>query len=453
MYKDQLWQSALAEIEISISKANFLTWFRSTSLVSRKDGLAVVAVPNTFTKEWLENKYNRLVLRSLRNVANDVKEIRFIIRSQTPEPEQKILKKKEAETVVLESQFNFNEIDADKETNLNPRYTFDSFVVGPSNELVHAAAHSISKNLGTVYNPLFIYGGVGLGKTHLLQAVGNSVVGSDPDKKVKYVTSEHFTREVVMGIKNNEMEKLKDTYRKIDLLLIDDIQFISGKEKTQEEFFHTFNALYEKNKQIVLSSDRPPKAILTLEERLRSRFEGGMIADIIPPDYETRLAILKTKAAEKKYVIDEEVLALIAKSITKNIRELEGALNQIIATARLTGANPPLEKIELILNSNKQQIKNKLTTKTILKTVSDFYDIKEETLINQSRKREIVRPRQICMYLIRKELKSSYPFIGESFGGRDHTTVMHACSKIDKELQNNEDLVEELNLIKSRFYS
>jgi len=453
MYKDQLWQVALAEIEISISKANFLTWFRSTSLVSRKDGLAVVAVPNTFTKEWLENKYNRLVLRSLRNVASDVKDIKFVIRSQTPELEQKAAKKKEAETVILENQLNFSEVSSDKETNLNPRYTFDSFVVGSSNELVHAAAHSVSKNLGVVYNPLFIYGGVGLGKTHLLQSIGNAVIAASPEKKVRYVTSEHFTREVVMSIKNNEIEKLKDNYRKVDLLLIDDIQFISGKEKTQEEFFHTFNALYEKNKQIVLSSDRPPKAILTLEERLRSRFEGGMIADIIAPDYETRLAILKTKAGEKKYEVDDEILAFIANSVTKNIRELEGSLNQLIATSRLTGVAPSLEKVEMILNSNKQQAKNKLTTKTIIKIISDFYDVKEEALINQSRKREVVRPRQICMYLIRKELKNSYPFIGERFGGRDHTTVMHACNKVDKELQNNEDLVEEINLIKGRFYS
>lgn len=454
MNKEELWQAALADIEVSISKANFLTWFKSTSVISEKDGVVTLAVPNTFTKEWLENKYNRLILRSLRNLVGGIKEVKFNIRSYNKDKDKKGIKKRNEEIIILESQLNFPEVEADSETNLNPKYTFDSFVVASSNELAHAASLAVSNNLGAVYNPLFLYGGVGLGKTHLLQAIGNEVAKKSGEKKrIKYVSSERFTHEVVTAIRTGTMEKFKETYRQVDLLILDDVQFLSGKEKTQEEFFHTFNALYEKNKQIVLSSDRSPKAIPTLEERLRSRFEGGMIADITQPDYETRLAILKTKSAEKKFGIEEDILNIIAEKITSNVRELEGALNQVIATARLTGNPPSVDKIKKLLDSSQKQNKNKITPKTIIRIVSEFYDVKEEDLINKSRKREIVFPRQICMYLIRGELKNSYPFIGERFGGRDHTTVMHACDKISKGIESSETLSEEINLIKSRLYS
>jgi len=453
MNKEELWQSALTEIELSISKANFITWFKKTSIVSKKDGVVLLSVPNSFTKEWLENKYNQLVLRSLRNLTSEIKDIKFTITSQPQEVVEKVGPKKEAEVARLESQLNFPEVETDRETNLNPRYTFESFIVGPSNELAHAAAIATSKNPGTIYNPVFIYGGVGLGKTHLLQSVGNAVLKNHPKKKVVYISLERFMYEFINAIKNKGVEKFKDRYRKVDFLIIDDIQFISGKERTQEEFFHTFNTLFEKNKQIILSSDRPPKAITSLEERLLSRFEGGMIADITPPDYEVRLAILKTKTVEKKYDLDDQILEFIAKSITTNIRELEGALNRVIATARLSGSTPSYEKVKIMLDSNQKQLRSKITPKNIIKIVSEFYDVKEEALINQSRKREIVYPRQVCMYLIREELKNSYPFIGERFGGRDHTTVMHACSKISRELQTNDSLIEEINLIKSRLYN
>lgn len=454
MTKEELWTAALAEIEVSISKANFLTWFRNTAILSKKDGVVVVAVPNTFTKEWLENKYDRLVLRSVRNLANDIKDIKFVIRSHAIEADKKAPGRKEADVAaILDGQLGFNEVETDKETNLNPRYSFDSFVVGSSNELAHAASVSVAQNPGVVYNPFFVYGGVGLGKTHLLQAIGNVVRKNDPKKKVKYVSSERFTYELITAIKNRGTESFKEAYRQVDLLIVDDIQFISGKETTQEEFFHTFNALYEKNKQIVLSSDRPPKAIPTLEERLRSRFEGGMIADIIPPDYETRLAILRAKVVEKELSLDEDILEYVANAFTTNIRELEGALNRIVATARLSNSTPSLEKAKAVLASHQDKTKNKVTPKIIIKAVSDFYDVREEALIDKSRRREIVRPRQICMYLIRKELKNSYPFIGERFGGRDHTTAMHACFKISEELRVNESLAEEIDLIKSRFYS
>jgi len=451
--KDELWRTAMSEIEVSISKANFLTWFKNTSIISRKEGVVLLSVPNAFTKEWLENKYNHLVLRALRNASNDIKEIKFTIGVRPSEAERRKSIHREEE-MLEETQLNFTDIvDVDRETNLNPKYTFETFIVGSSNELAHAASLAVSNNLGGTYNPLFIYGGVGLGKTHLLQAIGNAVLKENTKKKVKYVTSERFTSEIIGAIRSQGMEKVKEAYRYVDLLIIDDVQFLSGKEKTQEEFFHTFNALYERNKQIVLSSDRPPRAIPTLEERLRSRFEGGMIADIIPPDYETRLAILKNKATEKQFTVDEEILAYVADNITNNIRELEGALNRLIASAHLAGSSPSLEKVKTLISTSQQQLRSKLTPKTIIKTVSEFYDVKEEDLINQSRKREIVKPRQVCMYLIRAELKNSYPFIGERFGGRDHTTVMHAVSKIERELQSDESLNEELNLIRGRLFN
>jgi len=451
MSTEELWQTSLAEIEVSISKANFLTWFRNTSIINKKEGLVVLAVPNAFTKEWLENKYHQIILRALRNAANDVKEIKFIIDAHAAEKlAQQKQRVEESRSSTFDGQLGFSDISVDKETNLNPKYTFESFIVGSSNELAHAAALAVSENLGAVYNPLFLYGGVGLGKTHLLQSIGNAVLKKHSRKRVRYVTSEQFTSEIVSAIRKQGMQDIKDEYRWVDLLIIDDVQFISGKVKTQEEFFYTFNALYEKNKQIVLSSDRPPSAIPTLEERLRSRFEGGMIADISVPDYETRLAILRTKVLEKGLDIDEKTLEFVADSITSNIRELEGALNRIVATMRLGGKQPSLDKVKSLVSSNRQRISSKLTAKVIIKTVSEFYDVKEEQLVNQSRKREIVKPRQVCMYLIREELKNSYPFIGDRFGGRDHTTVMHAVNKITREIERDGSLAEEINLIKGR---
>jgi chromosomal replication initiator protein len=455
MDKDELWQSALAEIELLLSKANFVTWFKNTSITSKKDGVVLISTPNTFIKEWLESKYCLLILKTLRGKSGDIKEIKFSIKPRSGEQEKKLSKKKEQTTAVFaDHQINLNEtIIPDKETNLNPKYTFDSFIVGSSNQLAHATAISVSKNLGTTYNPLFIYGGVGLGKTHLLQAIGNEILKENPNHKVRYMASERFLGELINSIRNKTIDKFKEEYKKINLLIVDDIQFIAGKEKTQEEFFHIFNELYANNNQIVLSSDRPPKAITTLEERLRSRFEGGMIADITAPDYETRMAILKAKLIEKNLgELGDDVLGFIATTFTKNIRELEGALNRVVMTSKVVGFAPTLDKVKSILATTSSANNTKTTYKAIIKAVSDFYDIKEEELINQSRKREIVLPRQICMYLMREELKSSYPFIGEKFGGRDHTTVMHAYNKIGKELQNNENMVEELNIIKNRIY-
>lgn len=448
MSKEELWQAVLAQIQLNISQANFSTWFKDTGVVSYKEGLVEVSVPNSFAKEWLENKYGRSILKIIAGIDREAKEVKYVLGKselksapRTPTAESSV------------GQMEIEELTIDKETNLNPKYTFDTFVVGPSNELAHAASWAVANKPGLVYNPLFIYGGVGLGKTHLLQSIGNAVLKNFPNKKVRYIPAEKFTAGIVSSIKNHDVEAFKKKYRSIDVLILDDVQFLAGKEKTQEEFFHTFNTLYEDNKQIILSSDRPPKAIPALAERLRSRFEGGMIGDIGYPDYETRLAILKTKSQEKGLDFSDEVLDYIAVNIQKNIRELEGALNRLVAFQRTNNKAPDLEAAKSLLKNILLSPSKVASPKKIIESVAAFYDLREKEILSLSRKKEIVKPRQIAMYLLREELKSSYPFIGRKFGGKDHTTAIHACGKIVKELETNENLGNEIMLIKQRIYT
>ena len=445
MTQEELWQAVLAQIQLQISPANFATWFKNTRIISQKDGTVYISVPNSFAKEWLEQKYNKIIFKILRSLDKNTKGIKYEVGSAG----LKLIKKLNVYPAENE-QLEFQTFKVEKETNLNPRYTFDNFVVGPFNELAHAAAWATSQNPGQVYNPLFIYGGVGLGKTHLLQAIGNEITKNFQNKKVKYIPTEKFISKVISAIKNHSIEKLKAMYQKIDVLIIDDVQFLTGKEKTQEEFFYTFNSLYEKNKQIILSSDRPPKAIPALTERLRSRFEGGMIADISLPDLETRIAILKAKCQERKVDFPEEILNYIASNIKRNIRELEGALNILVAYQKLNGLPPDLKTTKSLLKNLTSRPNNVVSAKKILKCVADFYDIKEKDLISSSRKKEIVKPRQIAMYLLREELKASFPFIGRKLGGKDHTTAIHAYEKILKQLKTDESLGEEIELIKQR---
>ncbi len=450
MTHEELWQAVLAQIQLNISPANFSTWFKNTGIDSQKENEVVVSVPNSFAKEWLEQKYNKTIFKILNGLDGNIRQIKYAVNKS----ELKILKKNLLSSLPPEtSQLEFQEFKINQETNLNPRYTFESFIVGPFNELAQAAAWAVSKNPGQVYNPLFIYGGVGLGKTHLLQSIGNEVLKNSPEKKVKYIPSEKFTSGVVASIKSQEMESFKSKLRAIDVLIIDDVQFLAGKEKTQEEFFHTFNSLYEKNKQIVLSSDRPPKAIPALAERLRSRFEGGMIADISYPDFETRVAILKAKSQEKKAEFSEEILNYIASNIQRNIRELEGALNRLIAYQKLQNQIPDIEIAKSLLKNLIAPPPKIATPKQIIQTVASFYDLREKEILSVSRKKEIVRPRQIAMYLLREELKSSFPFIGRRFGGKDHTTAIHAYEKISKEIEKDNNLSDEINLIKQRVVS
>ena len=453
MTNEQLWQAILGEMELCISKASFTTWFKNTSILSKSENEMVVSVPNGFAKEWLENKYHKFILKAAQGICPKIVKIIYKIGGSPRQAKQKSdtasvrTERAENNATVPNSNGNSNGF-------LNSKYIFNNFVVGSNNELAFAACQAVSKNPGVVYNPLFIYGGVGLGKTHLLQSIGNEVLGNNPEKKVKYASSEKFTNELVDAIGGKNTRLFKDIYRNIDILIIDDIQFLAGKEKTQEEFFHTFNALYENNKQIVLSSDRPPKAIPEVEERLKSRFEGGMIADIGFPSYEMRLAILKAKLNEKDFEMPEESLNYIALHIQKNIRELEGALNRVIAVCELEKKYPDIKKTTSILaDLISQPIKKATTPKDILKNVAEFYSVSVEEITDKNRRKEIVKPRQVAMYLMRDEIKSSFPSIGKHIGGRDHTTAMHAYEKISKEIENGGVIEQEIHLIAERIYN
>ncbi|MCX6784956.1 MAG: chromosomal replication initiator protein DnaA, partial [Candidatus Komeilibacteria bacterium] len=333
---------------------------------------------------------------------------------------------------------------------LNPKYIFENFIVGKGNELASAAARAVADTPGQTYNPLFVYGGVGLGKTHLIQAVGNYIMAKNPKARIAYLNSEKFTNDYVQSIKNNTIEQFKKFYRTVDVLLIDDIQFMSGKEQTQEEFFHTFNTLYQANKQIILSSDKPPKAIADIEQRLVSRFEWGMIADISAPDFETRIAILQIKAAEKGLILVEEVIQYIANIIQSNIRELEGALNRLIAHHQLNQQPLTIDLVKQVLQVISTPTKGSLTPKRVIQIVCNYFDVAMPDLVGSCRRRELVIPRQIAMYLMREDLQSSYPTIGQEMGGRDHTTAIHSYNKVAEELKANERLYNDLILIRQR---
>jgi len=450
MNNTELWQSVLAQMQFHISKANFSTWFQNTEILSKNIEKITISVPNAFSKEWLSNKYNKLILKTLHDIDDSIKELEFVIKPQSSKVSQpKINIEAERPEDV---QLKFEEFKINRETNLNPRYTFTNFVVGSFNELAHAAALAVTDNPGFTYNPLFIYGGTGLGKTHLIQAIGNKIGDEQKKKKVKYISSEKFVSSIVSAIRTNSMESFKASLAPIDVLILDDIQFIAGKNKSQEEFFHVFNSLYEKNKQIVLSSDRPPNAIGELEDRLRSRFEGGMIADVSLPDYETRLVILKTKLQEKNADLPEDILDYIATNVKKNIRELEGALNKILVYNKInTELN--IEVVKKLLKGFIFSPFDVANYKKIIETVAKFYNLEEKNLFDPTRRKEIVKPRQIAMFLLRRELKYSFPAIARKFGGKDHTTAIYAYKKILQENEENNKLTEELNLIKQRIYS
>lgn len=453
MTNEELWKAVLGEMELSLSRANFTTWFKNTSVFSKDKSVVVVSVPNGFIKEWLENKFNKKILESVRNQSPETREVRYIVGRPKVE-----LVKHEFSNVLLEKEFQSRsdgdlDKDIDKATNLNKKYSFESFIVGSNNELAHAACLAVTKNLGKLYNPLFLYGGVGLGKTHLLQAVGNKIIAENNSRNILYISAERFTGSITDSIINRTIEDLKTKYSQLDLLIIDDIQFIAGKERTQEIVFTIFNELHVKNKQVVFSSDRPPKAIPALEERLRSRFEGGMIADIGIPDFETRLAILKQKSHEKNYSFDEETLTYIATNIQKNVRELEGALNRVGAFSQIYNRIPDTKEVKNILNTYLNSPYIKTSPQSVLKAVADFYNITSTDLTKRSRKKEVVKPRQVAMFLLREETKLSFPEIGQKLGGRDHSTVIHACEKIKSESSIDELLKQELVLIRERVYN
>lgn len=454
MSNEELWQTALAEIELNTSKANFITWFRSTSIVSQKENGVIIGAPNGFSKEWLENKFNKLILKTLRDISPDIRDLSFTIENKKQSALRNKKQQKKTIPYIPDEQLIFEEFTVDKETNLNPKYSFDGFIVGSSNELAYATALAVSQKPGKEYNPLFIYGGVGLGKTHLLQSIGNEVKNRKKSKKITYISCENFTNEFIHAIQDRKTKDFREKYRQVDVLIIDDIQFLAHKERTQEEFFHTFNALHENDKQIILSSDRPPKSLDSIDERLRSRFEGGMMADISYPDFELRIAILKAKMKTRKIDFPNEVVEYIAQNIQSNIRELEGALNILITSSKVNGTTINLENTKRCLTHIIKRPRKVIALKKMLKSVADFYDISEKDILSQNRKREISHPRQVLMYLMREEMKYSYPLIGSKLGGKDHTTVIHAYTKIVEHLKNNdESLIEEINLLKQEMYS
>ncbi len=456
----QVWRATLGELQVSLSPANYETWLKDTTLVDVDGDLFRVGAPNGFAKDWLENRYRSLIAQTLARIVGYSVNVEFDILD--PEPEQteaaapRAPQKAPPPTRSARIRVEPGRVGGTEGggVNLNGRYTFRTFIVGSANRLAHAASLSVAERPGEAYNPLFLYGGVGLGKTHLMHAVGNAVAQRFPRKRVVYATSEKFTNDFITSIQQGRIDDFRARYRKIDLLLIDDIQFIADKERTQEEFFHTFNAIHEDGKQIVLSSDRPPKQIVTLEERLRSRFEWGLIADLTAPDLETRIAILRTKSEEQGVRVDSDALEFIARKVASNIRELEGALNRIVAYASMQGMPISVDLAQAVLsNVLYSPRKRAITPERIAIAVSDYYDVELDALRGQKRDRAIVVPRQIAMYLMREETDVSLLRIGAELGGRDHSTVLHACKKIDQEAARNEELRRELAAVRETIYS
>ena len=453
----QVWRAALGELQVSLSPANYETWLKDTTLVDVDGDRFRVAAPNGFAKDWLENRYRSLIAQTLARVVGYSVNVEFVVREHEDDaPVESGMQEEAARPALAQVRVEPGRVGATEGggINLNPRYTFRTFIVGSANRLAHAASLSVAERPGEAYNPLFLYGGVGLGKTHLMHAVGNAVVQRYPRKKVVYATSEKFTNDFITAIREGRIDDFRARYRKIDLLLIDDIQFIADKERTQEEFFHTFNAIHEDGKQIVLSSDRPPKQINTLEERLRSRFEWGLIADLTAPDLETRIAILRTKSEEQGVRVASEALEFVARKVVSNIRELEGALNRIAAYASMQGIPITVDVAQAVLsNVLYRPSKRAVTPERIAMAVARYYDVDLEVLRGQKRDRSIVVPRQIAMYLMREETDVSLLRIGAELGGRDHSTVLHACKKIDREVARNEELRRELAAVRESIYT
>lgn len=450
MTNNQLWQAVLGEIELTLSKPNFNTWFKNTfiSLYREADGEVIIGVPNAFTQAWLQNKYHKAILQAIQNITDvNIKKIVYRVETTPPAAAAGVQS-------VTQTFLDAEKIKRLKDIGLNPKYTFENFIVGKNNELAHAACQSVSRAPGKKYNPLFVYGGVGLGKTHLIQAIGHFVLRSFEDARIRYINAEQFINDYVQSVREGKGKDFQKTYRNVDILLIDDIQFIAGKERTQEEFFHTFNTLHQKDSQLIFTADRPPSAIPGLEERLSSRFSWGMIVDVAPPDLETRIAILEAKARERNFALEKTIAQYLATIFQRNIRELEGALNKIIGHWELYNKKITQDIAKEIVSSLASQTKRgAVTAKQLIKIVADFYELKIDDLIKGGRRKELALPRQIAMYLLREDLECSYPMIGTEFDGRDHTTAMHAYHKILKEVDSSGRIKQEVDLIRERIYN
>jgi chromosomal replication initiator protein len=440
-----LWNRVLGEIERKISKPSFETWLKSTKAHSLRGDTLVIVAPNEFARDWLDSRYSHLIAETIYDITGEELSIKFITPPNQSEDDFEFQRSSKKHRKSYEESTDF------PQSMLNPKYTFDTFVIGSGNRFAHAASLAVAEAPAKAYNPLFIYGGVGLGKTHLMHAIGHYVIEHNPSAKVVYLSSEKFTNEFINAIRDNRPDDFRNKYRNVDVLLIDDIQFLAGKEQTQEEFFHTFNTLHEESKQIVISSDRPPKEIPTLEDRLRSRFEWGLITDITPPDLETRIAILRKKAKAEGFDIPNEVMLYIANQIDSNIRELEGALIRVVAYSSLINkeitADLAAEALKDIIPSTKPKV---ITIQDIQRVVGEHFNIKLEDFKAKKRTKSVAFPRQIAMYLSRELTDCSLPKIGDEFGGRDHTTVIHAHEKISKLLQSDVQLQKHIKEIQEK---
>ncbi|MDZ7726541.1 MAG: chromosomal replication initiator protein DnaA [Candidatus Campbellbacteria bacterium] len=439
----ELWDSVLVEIELSVSSATFNTWFKDTHIQKHEDGIIYISVPNQFVRDWLFNKYHKTILKAVRDRAGEVRNVEYVIGKPARTQKQKTFREQPRG-----GELPFEDVYINKEDNLNPRYDFDSFVVGPFNELAYAAAQAVIKKPGTTYNPLFIYGNTGHGKTHLIQAIGNKMKELYSGKKCYYLTSEKFAVDFLNSIQVNRVNAFKEKYRDYDVLIMDDIQFLSNKDKTQEELFHLFNALYDANKQIVFSSDKHPNYIQNLEERLKSRFGAGMIVDIPPPDHDSRVAIITAKAKHSNFSLSRESVEHLASAVEGNVRDLEGILNTVIMQAEMKGRDLDISELQSITKTSVKPRKQ-IAIKDVIKTISEFYNIDEKVIFEKTRKKEVVRPRQMIMFILREDFKISFPLIGQKLGGRDHTTVIHSCDRVREELKNNSEIYNELSQIRA----
>lgn len=440
-----LWDEFVKDVKTSLSEANYNTWFKDAFLIKINDSVAVIGVPNTFIKEWLSNKFYNLILKTFREKERTIKAVSFVVAKIDKKNK---LTKKERYQKDINSSIPVSDLLINKENNLNPRYTFETFVVGPFNELAYAASQAIIKQPGIVYNPLFIHGNTGHGKTHLIQAIGNYLKNSNESMKVFYLTSEKFYSDFMGAVQNNKVALFKEKYRKYDVLIMDDIQFLSKKEKTQEELFHLFNTLYENNKQIVFSSDKHPNFIPGLEDRLKSRFSQGMIVDIPSPDHDSRIEIIKKKSSLAGLFLEDSVIDYIASNLDGNIREIEGTINLLICHTQLKNKVITINDVKDLVKNNTKP-KKMVSVQDLVKIVSDFYGLPEESLIDKTRRKEVVRPRQIAMYILREDFNISFPTIGEKMGGRDHTTVIHSCEKVKKEIKDDKQLEQQIEEIRS----
>ncbi len=440
----ELWEYILTHVELSISPANFNTWFRNSFIVKiGEDGVVHIGVPSQFFKDWYLKKFHTLLLKIVRDVSYEFRNIEYLIVKD----ENRRLPK-EVKNVRGALELPLDDFYINKSDNLNPRYTFDTFVIGSFNNLAYAAAQAVLARPGITYNPLFIYGDTGRGKTHLIQSIGNQYKKQYPGQKVFYLTSEKFAVDYTDSVQAGTANRFKDKYRQYDLLIMDDVQFLSKKEKTQEELFHLFNALYDTNKQIIFSSDRPPTAIPDIAERLKGRLASGMAVDIGEPDPESRMAIVRKKAASHGVLLSDEVIEYVAISMNGSIRELEGMVNSIICHAQVKGFAPDIAEVRQSLRSFTRPQKN-ISVKNIVNKIAEFYSIDEESIYEKTRRREVVRPRQIIMYILREDFHISYPTIGTKLGGRDHTTVIHSCEKIKREIVVDSELAQEIQNIRT----